>query len=162
LYTKRWDLVLPSHRPTRKDIALYYKTHRRQFQIPEQIHVSQIVKNADEIVDRQVARALIEDAAHVLQGGMPFGEAADRYSDCGGNGGELGWVERGVMVEEFEDVVFLLRVGEVSPVFESRFGFHIALVTGKRGPGTLPMSAVYDQIAEFLSAQAEPQRPIRK
>lgn len=148
--------MLPHHGPTRKEIALYYKTHRSQFHIPEQIHVFQIVKNVDGTVDREIARALIEVAAQELQAGMPFGEAADRYSDCGGNGGELGWVERGVLVEEFEDVVFSLQVGEVSPVFESRFGFHVALVTGKRGPGTLPMSAVYDHIAELLSAQTKP------
>ena len=146
---------MQSHRPTRKEIALYYKTHRSQFQIPEQIHVLQIFKNVDETADRQAAQARIEVAAHALQTGMPFGEAANRYSDCGGNGGELGWMERGVMVEEFENVVFSLPLGQVSPVFESPFGFHIALVTGKRGPGVLPVSAVYDEISQFLSARAQ-------
>jgi parvulin-like peptidyl-prolyl isomerase len=146
-------VTLSSRGPSRKEVALYYKTHRSQFQIPEQIHVFQIVKNVDQTIVREEARALIEAAIHELRAGMPFGEAADCYSDCGGNGGELGWVERGVMVEEFEDVVFSLPVGEISPIFETRFGFHIALVTAKRGPGTLSLSAVYDQIAEFLSVR---------
>jgi peptidyl-prolyl cis-trans isomerase C len=143
-------------RPTRKEIAFYYKTHRSQFHVPEQIHVFHIVKNLDEISDRDAALAVIRTAANDLQNGMPFGQAADQHSDCRGNGGDLGWVERGIMVEEFEDVVFQLRVGEISQIFESRFGFHIALVTEKRGPGILPIGAVYDNIAEFLSRERSP------
>ena len=146
-------MVVISHvrRPTRKEIALYYKTHRSQFQVPEQIHVFHIVKNLDAAADREAAAAAIQKAHDDLKNGMPFSQAADHYSDCAGNGGDLGWVERGIMVEEFEDVVFSLPLGEITPIFETRFGLHIALVTEKRGPGILPMNAVYDQIAEFLS-----------
>ena len=148
-------MVVISHirRPTRKEIALYYKTHRSQFEVPEQIHVLHIVKNLDAATDREAAAATIQKALADLNNGMPFSQAADQYSDCAGNGGDLGWVERGIMVEEFEDVVFNLPLGEISTVFETRFGLHIALVTEKRGPGILPMSAVYDQIAEYLSAR---------
>jgi parvulin-like peptidyl-prolyl isomerase len=60
------------------------------------------------------------------------------------------------MVEEFEDVIFDLPIGKITPVFETRFGFHIATVTEQRGPGILPMSAVYDQISEYLARRAAP------
>ncbi len=143
----------PARRPTRKEIALYYKTHRSQFHISEQIHVFHIVKNLDETVDRGAATSIMNTALVELNKGEAFTTVADRYSDCAGNGGDLGWVERGIMVEEFEDVVFELPLGKVSPIFESRFGFHIALVTEKRGPGMLPIGAVYDQIAELLLAR---------
>lgn len=150
-------VTAPIHRPTRKEIAFYYKTHRSQFNVPEQIHVFHIVKNLDGTVDREAASAVMSKALEDLANGRSFSQAADQYSDCAGNGGDLGWVERGIMVEEFEDVVFALAVDQISPVFETRFGFHIALVTGKRGPGILPMSAVYDQIAEFLSTRRSAQ-----
>jgi parvulin-like peptidyl-prolyl isomerase len=150
-------VAAPVYRPTRKEIAFYYKTHRSQFHVPEQIHVFHIVKNLDKnldgATDRESASAAIQKSAEDLANGMPFTQAADRHSDCPGNGGDLGWVERGIMVEEFEDVVFELPPGQISPLFETRFGFHLALVTEKRGPGILPMSAVYEQIAAFLSAR---------
>ena len=138
------------HRPTRKEVVFYYKTNRSQFHVPEQIHVFHIVKNLDGTVDRQTAAAAMESAAAELKNGVSFPEVADRYSDCAGNGGDLGWVERDVMVEEFEEEVFALPLNEVSPVFETRFGLHIAVVTEKRGPGILPIGAVYDQIFEHL------------
>lgn len=145
------------YRPTRKEIALYYKTHRSQFYVPEQIHVFHIVKNLDETADRDALSATMQTALGELNSGVPFTEVADRYSDCAGNGGDLGWVERGVMVEEFEDLVFNLPLGQTSPIFESRFGFHIAIVTEKRGPGVLGMSAVYDAISDFLAARRSSQ-----
>ena len=143
----------PVRRPTRKEIAFYYKTHRSQFHVPEQVHVFHIVKNLDETTDRDAAFALIQKAADEIANGTPFAQIADQYSDCAGNGGDLGWVERGVMVEEFEAVVFELAVGQISPMFETCFGFHVATVTEKRGPGILPMGAVYDHIADFLSSR---------
>lgn len=144
-------------RPTRKQIAFYYKTHRSQFNVPEQLHVFHIVKNLDGITDREIASTIMQNALDDLAAGIPFTRVADQYSDCAGNGGDLGWVERGVMVEEFEDVVFEMQTGQISPVFETRFGLHIATVTEKRGPGILPISAVYDRIANFLMS-----RPIRE
>lgn len=137
--------------PTRKEIALYYKTHRSEFLIPQQVHVFQIVKNVDETVDSDVALTSINTALSELESGEAFSAVADRFSDCAGNGGELGWIERGAMVEEFEEVVFNLAVGRYSSIFETRFGFHIALVTEKRGPGALPLALVSDQIANLLS-----------
>lgn len=121
--------------------------------MPEQVHVFHIVKNLDGTVDREAASATMQKAVDELASGARFTEVADRYSDCAGNGGDLGWVERGVMVEEFEDVVFELQSGQVTATFETRFGLHIATVTEKRGPGILPMSAVYELIADHLSAR---------
>jgi parvulin-like peptidyl-prolyl isomerase len=150
-------VTTPVRRPTRKEIAFYYKTHRSQFNVPEQRHVLHIVRNLDGITDREIASATMQKALDDLATGTPFSRVADQYSDCSGNGGDLGWVERGVMVEEFEDIVFELQIGQISPVFETRFGLHIATVTEKRGPGILPISAVYDQIADYLMSRRSPQ-----
>jgi peptidyl-prolyl cis-trans isomerase C len=82
-------------RPTRKEVAFYYKTHRSQFHVPEQVHVFHIVKNLDGTVDRETALSLMQKALDEIASGTPFANVADRYSDCAGNGGDLGWVERG-------------------------------------------------------------------
>jgi peptidyl-prolyl cis-trans isomerase SurA len=73
---------------------------------------------------RQLADSLLVELRH----GADFATAAKRFSADSGSreqGGELGWFRRGVMVKEFEDVAFQLRPGEISPVVETAFGFHI-------------------------------------
>jgi hypothetical protein len=137
-------------RPTRKEIDLHYKTHRSQFVAPERVHVRQIIKNVDEETDREFARAAIQEAETELRNGAEFGLVADRYSDCAGNGGDLGWFPRGVMVEEFDDVVFNLKPGEISQIFETRFGLHIAQVLEHRPAGPQPLSEIRDQLAAAL------------
>lgn len=137
-------------KPTRKEVDLYYKTHRSSFFAPERIHVLQIVKNIHVDNERYNARLILEQAERDLQAGINFPETADCYSDCKGNGGDLGWFTRDVMVEEFEDVVFNLQPGRVSPIFETRFGLHIALLLEKRPAGIRPLSEVYDEIEDAL------------
>jgi peptidyl-prolyl cis-trans isomerase C len=140
-------------RPTRKEIDLYYKTHRSQFRAPERVHVVHIVKNIDESTTREQALAVMNRAQEELDRGTPFPEVAEKFSDCGNNGGELGWFSRGVMVEEFEQVVFDLRPGETTGIFETRFGFHVARLIERRPEEILPLREIYEQLAEGLYRQ---------
>jgi peptidyl-prolyl cis-trans isomerase C len=136
--------------PTRKEIDLYYKTHRSQFLAPERVRILHIIKNVDELTGKEEARRVMELAEQDIAQGADFSAAADRYSDCPGNGGELGWFSRGVMVEEFEDLVFALETDETSPIFETRFGLHLVRLLEKRPAGIRPFREVYDQIADQL------------
>lgn len=142
--------ALPVRKPTRKEIDFYYKTHRSSFQAPERVHVLQIVKNAEPPAEREGASIAMQQIEARLKAGEDFRTLADLESDCKGNGGDLGWFARGVMVEEFEDVVFELSPGEQSPIFETRFGLHIVRVLEKRPPGIQPLSEVYDAISNHL------------
>jgi peptidyl-prolyl cis-trans isomerase C len=143
-------MTAPLRKPTRKEVDFYYKTHRSSFFAPERVHVLHIVKNTCTDSDRHHARLILEKAERDLRAGMSFSEAADFYSDCAGNGGDLGWFTRDVMVEEFEELVFNLQPGQVSPIFETRFGLHIALLLEKRPAGIRPLSEVYDEVADVL------------
>lgn len=86
--------------------------------------------------EKERAKEKIKDIRTEIIRGGDFSIKAIQYSDDPGsylNGGDLGWVERGEMVPEFEAVIFKLKEGEVSDVFETPFGFHIAVVDEKRG-----------------------------
>jgi parvulin-like peptidyl-prolyl isomerase len=147
------DLMGPLPQPTEEEIARLYKAQRQTFQRPEIVHAAHIVKDVDEMHAEEEARAGIEAALAALEGGEPFAQVADRYSDCKGNGGDLGSFERGVMVEEFEEVVFALKPGERSGIFRTPFGFHIAEVRSKTpGDGIAELSEVRDTIEIFLMA----------
>ena len=137
-------------RPTRKEVDLYYKTHRSQFFSPERLHLLHIVKNCDELADRALSLQSLREAERELAAGADFATVADRYSDCTGNGGDLGWIEKGSMVEEFEQVVFALQRGETSPVFETRFGWHLVRLLDRKPAAVRPLREVYEEIAESI------------
>ena len=68
--------------------------------------------------------------------GENFNVLATLYSDDQGSavkGGELGFVNRGDLVPEFERVAFRLKEGEVSEIVESQFGLHIIQLISRRG-----------------------------
>ncbi|TET50083.1 MAG: hypothetical protein E3J58_04040, partial [Actinomycetota bacterium] len=62
-------------------------------------------------------------------------------------GGDLGFITRGQMVEEFEEAAFSLEVGEVSSIVETQFGYHILKVFD-REEGRIQE---YDEVKESLS-----------
>jgi len=143
-------------KPNRKAIVAYYRSHLDEFQIPELVRASHIVrnvdepKNADQAQAEATAREMIEQVARKLAEGADFATLADLYSDCPGNGGELGWMARGQMVSEFEDVAFALQPGQVSPIFRTIFGFHIVLLIERNSSRMPILEEVYDRIEDQL------------
>jgi peptidyl-prolyl cis-trans isomerase SurA len=80
---------------------------------------------------RKRARAKADSFLVEIRKGGDFEQIAKRESmDMASKpqGGDLGWNRRGVMVPEFERVMFALPPGQVSPVIETPFGFHIIRV----------------------------------
>lgn len=80
-----------------------------------------------EITEEQ-AKAKAEDLRKQLTAGASFEELAKKESDdlgSGSRGGDLGSFGRGQMVPEFEKAVFEGKVGEVTPVIRTQYGYHI-------------------------------------
>lgn len=141
--------------PKHKEVTEYYRKNKEQFRRPELVRAGHIVKNVDEKVDEATALAAIQKVQEELKGGASFEELADRYSDCAGNRGELGWVPRGQMVQEFENVVFALKENEVSDIFRTVFGFHIAKVYEKKPAGISDFAEVREAIEKSLHRQKQ-------
>ncbi len=139
--------------PSQADIERYYAQNKEHFKSGERLRVAHIVKYVDWRTDEATALDAIEKAHDEVKGGAAFEAVVDKYTDCADNGGDLGYVTRGQMVEEFEDVVFNLGVGQVSDVFRTRFGFHIAKVYDRK-PGAVPgLKEVKQEIADALTRQ---------
>lgn len=87
-------------------------------------------ENAEETLTKEEAKQKADDLKTQLDEGADFKELAQENSDDTGsaqNGGDLGYVPEGQMVEEFETALFDLEAGEISEPVESQFGYHIIL-----------------------------------
>jgi parvulin-like peptidyl-prolyl isomerase len=138
---------------SKADIQEYYEKNNEQFKSSEQIRVAHIVKYVNWQTDEETAYNAISQAHNELKNGAAFEAVVDKYTDCGDSGGDLGFVSRGQMVEEFEDVVFNLGIGQISDVFRTRFGFHISKVYGRQPPVVPSLEEVKSQIVETLKEQ---------
>ena len=105
--------------------------------MPTQVEVAQIVIKP-EITDDQKdnIREKLNNFRDRVYNGEDFKMLATLYSDDPGSaikGGELGFVNRGDLVPEFERAAFRLKEGEISNVVESQFGYHIVQLIERRG-----------------------------
>lgn len=111
-----------------KDSLPYFST---------EVEIGQIVKkpaiNAEER-DR-IENHLLNIRSEAIDDGVDFQVLAGRHSDgpTGPRGGNLGDVERGQMVSEFEAAALKLKNGEISMPVETEFGFHIIQMVDRRG-----------------------------
>jgi parvulin-like peptidyl-prolyl isomerase len=136
--------------PAEKEIKAYYKKNKDIFLAPEQIRVSHIVKHINSPEQKTQAYIDISNVQEQLKKGTSFEQLAAKHSDCPENAGDLGYFTRNEMVQEFDDVVFNMNVGEVSNIFLTPFGYHIAKVYDKKPAGPVPLSEVSDHIAKEL------------
>lgn len=106
--------------------------------VPAEVELSQIVVWAKPSpAEKEATRSRLEQIRQeILAGKMDFASAARAFSQDVGSarqGGALGEFSRGQMVPEFERMAFSVPIGEVSPVFETPYGFHILLVEKRVG-----------------------------
>ena len=147
------DLGNALSKPRQADIEQYYQQNQEQLKSAEQVKVAHIVKYVDWRTDEAAALEVITNAHEELSGGAAFEVVVDKYTDCSDKGGDLGYVTKGQLVEEFEDVVFNLGVGQISDIFRTRFGFHVAKVYDRK-PGAVPsLKEVKQQILDELTQQ---------
>lgn len=93
-----------------------------------------LIRPGPDITDAEAQRRLNFALEQLRGGAANFETLAKRYSQDGSasKGGDLGWLYPGDTVPEFEREMNQLQAGEVSPVFQSRFGFHIIQVVDRR------------------------------
>ncbi|MEX2480732.1 MAG: peptidylprolyl isomerase [Gammaproteobacteria bacterium] len=101
----------------------------------EQYKVRHILLKPNELVSPDMALNRLKQIRLRIDSGADFARLARTNSDDRGSalqGGELGWVSKGQMVPEFEEVMLAMNVGELSQPFRTEFGYHILQVMDKR------------------------------
>lgn len=140
--------------PTEVEIEAHFNAHKDEYAQGERVLAQHILisPDGDTKTSKDEARAKIEDIRERVAGGKDFADEAAAHSMCpsGKEGGSLGWFSRGMMVPEFDQAVFSMKVGEVSDIIETQFGYHIIYKTDHEAAGEADFDQVRDKIRDFL------------
>ena len=144
------------------EIKQYYDAHLADFMTDEQVKVAYLDLNMKDLAksvkvddaelqayykdhlstysrdDYAAAEKKIEGIAARIKKGEDFAKLAKEYSQDPGTaikGGDLGFFSRGMMVKQFEDAAFKLKVGEVSKPIRTEYGYHLIKLEAIRNQG---------------------------
>jgi peptidyl-prolyl cis-trans isomerase D len=144
-------------------IQAYYDENSALFTLPEKRHAKHILISLESDTEEAKAAALktIAEVQEKLAKGEAFEVLAKMYSKDPGSasaGGDLGSFEQGMMVPEFDEVVFALEVGQVSEPVKTDFGYHIIKLEGIEAKQVQPLESVKSDVVEqFKMEEAERQ-----
>ncbi len=141
--------------PTAADMKSHFEANRDTYVQPERASAQHILIRpaSDADADRVTAESRLEEIRDQIKAGTAFGDLAAAHSECPSgkqNGGSLGWFGRGMMVPEFDEVVFSMDVGELSDVIETQFGFHLIYKTGADEGGEASFEESEPKIRDLL------------
>lgn len=105
--------------PSQKEVKAYYAAHQDKFTEPEQLHVGVILLKVDPSAPSTVWVKANEEAQGIvkkLQAGANFAELARLHSGDGSasNGGDMGYLHKGMLADGAEQVLAAMKVGEIS------------------------------------------------
>ncbi len=130
---------------TEAEARIYFDAHDSDYAI--QIRLAHILVRSRAEADRALAR---------IREGTPFENVAATVSidQTAAMGGDLGYMRRGEMVHELEEAAFALKVGEVSDVIPSNYGYHIIKVLDRHpGAGQPSFDSKRAAVLNFLTSQ---------
>ncbi|MDR3610427.1 MAG: peptidylprolyl isomerase [Ignavibacteriaceae bacterium] len=123
---------------SRKEVEDFYNKYKDSIGvIPDKVKLSHIYRNPKSSNEQKkkyydFAKTMLDS----IRNGADFSVMAKRYSQdpaSAVNGGDLGFVKRGIFYPEFEAAAFALNIGQISDIVETQAGYHIIQLLEKRG-----------------------------
>ncbi len=160
-YLKRNGLTDPEI--PEAEIKAFYEKSKQNFSRNEAVKVRHVLIGVPEDASaeqRKEAQQKIEQARQAILAGKPFAEVAKEHSTCNSapQGGELGLVERGYMPKEFETVAFSLEKGNLSPIVQTSFGYHVLEVLDHQAAGVASYQEMKEFLGDFLKQDLAPKK----
>ncbi len=146
--------------PDEDTLRQTYQDHVDRYRKPERRRARHILFTVAEDADEAAAREKAQAALDRIRGGEDFAAVAKELSEDPGSaeqGGDLGFFERGIMDEAFEQSAYGLALGEISEPVRSQFGFHVIEVMEVEEGSTASFDEVRERVLE-AHRQAEGER----
>ena len=134
-----------------EEIGEYYNKNRQDYEGKETVRIKQILLLLPPDADKTIIAKVKNEAMQLhkrIMNGESFDLMALNYSQgpAAAQGGDVGFIGRGIIIPEVEAAAFILPIGQVSEVIKSDVGFHIIQVVDKKGAGLKPIAAVREEI----------------
>lgn len=130
---------------TEEEARAYFLDHRSDYSI--QVRLAHILVRSRPEAERALA---------TIRSGTPFDTVAESFSidQTASQGGDLGYMRRGEMIHELEEPAFRLKVGEVSDVIASSYGYHLIKVLDRHpGAGQPSFDSKSSAVMNFMTSQ---------
>jgi peptidyl-prolyl cis-trans isomerase SurA len=148
---------------TDEEIGEYYSKHRQDYEGQEVVQIRQILlilPKGEDPETKEKLRSQIEAIHKRLMNGESFQQLSAQYSQGpeAASGGDIGYIEKGMILPEVEDAAFSLPINKISGVIESSVGFHIIQVVDRRGAGLKAIENVREEIRGKIEREKQEKR----
>jgi peptidyl-prolyl cis-trans isomerase D len=140
---------------TQDELQKFYQANSSKYQTTEKRKASHILFKLAAAATAEEKAAAMKKAdeirTQILKSPKEFAELARKNSGDPGSaakGGDLGTIERGMMVKPFENAVFSMKVGEISEPIETQFGLHLIRLDAIADGETTPLAKVKAEIEQ--------------
>ncbi len=135
-----------------EEVLKYYNENKEAFIEPANVTAKHILVDSEDLAK--------EIKEKIASNELSFEDAASQYSSCPSKeqGGNLGSFSKGMMVPEFEEVAFVLPVGEVSDPVKTQFGYHLIKVSDKKDSSTKAFEEIKESALKQLLNQKQEQK----
>jgi peptidyl-prolyl cis-trans isomerase C len=145
---------------TPAEVTDYYSKHTDEFKHADIIRTSHILIMVPDGATPEQISALKQRAdglAERAKKGEDFAKLAKENSmdASASKGGDIGLTQDGDLAPEYEAAVAKLKVGEVTGVVKTQFGFHVIKLTDRKKAGTATLDEVRTELTDFLKTQKE-------
>mgnify|MGYP000847457874 CR=1 FL=1 len=130
-----------------EEIKEFYEKNRDKLTTPAKVEARHILLRSREDA---------EDALAKLKQGEDFGKLAKERSvdlPMALEGGTMGTIEKGKTLPELDDALFILAVGEISGIVQTKFGYHILTVDKIIAPELRPLDEVREEVRATILRQ---------
>lgn len=156
----RWKSYLTTRFPD-SEVKAFYDANKVFFDkvFVKASHILVKVSDNATASERQAAKNKLETLRQEIIGGkMKFADAATKYSECSSKekGGDIGpFPYKFVVVEPFAKAAFSMKVGEISDLVTTDFGFHIITVTERSAGETSDFNSLRNTIREVIAQDTD-------
>jgi len=140
---------------TDEEIGDYYMKNRKDYDGQEAVYIKQIIMFFPDQDNQDMRREIsetMEDILRQLRAGESFDKLAIQFSQgpTAREGGDIGYIPRGIMPPAVEEIAFAMEPGEISDIIESEQGFSIIAITDRRAGGSSMIESAREEIKEKI------------